>query len=138
AGERAAVIGCGLLAVDSLYLVTICFDWGPVALQHLLLIAGMLLLVKFYQERGALALAAGCFLLGLAMWDKALAIWALIGIGIAGIFTFPRQILGAITLRRVVISVLALGLGALPLLIYNVKQHWVTFRGNVAYDTSDI
>ena len=51
AGERAAVIGCGLLAADSLYLLTICFDWGPVALQHLLLICGMLLLFGFYQER---------------------------------------------------------------------------------------
>ena len=37
AGERSALIGCGLLAVDSMYLVTTCFDWGPVALQHLLL-----------------------------------------------------------------------------------------------------
>src|SRR5438874_619117 len=50
AGERAALIGCGLLAVDSLYLLTICFDWGPVALQHLLLLGGSLLLVRFYQE----------------------------------------------------------------------------------------
>src|SRR5262249_17795882 len=29
AGERAALIGCGLLATDSLYLLTTCFDWGP-------------------------------------------------------------------------------------------------------------
>src|ERR1035437_2924392 len=36
AGERAALFGCGLLAADSLYLLTTCFDWGPVALQHLL------------------------------------------------------------------------------------------------------
>jgi len=138
AGERAAVIGCGLLAVDSLYLLTICFDWGPVALQHLLLIGGMLLLVKFYQERGALALAGGCFLLGLAMWDKALAIWMLSGIGIAGISTFPRQILAVTTFRRVVISVLAFVLGALPLVIYNVKHPWATFRGNASYDAGDI
>src|SRR5438552_13749180 len=92
AGQRAAVIGCGLLAVDSVYLLTTCFDWGPVALQHLLLIGGMLLLTRFYQEGGAIPLAGGCFLLGLAMWDKALAIWTLSGIGIAGISVFPRQI----------------------------------------------
>jgi len=30
AGERAAVIGSTLLAADSLYLLTTCFDWGPV------------------------------------------------------------------------------------------------------------
>jgi hypothetical protein len=138
AGERAAVIGCGLLAVDSLYLLTICFDWGPVALQHLLLIGGMLLLVKFYQERGALALAGGWFLLGLAMWDKALAIWMLSGIGIAGISTFPRQIFAVTTFRRVLISLLAFVLGALPLVVYNVRQPLATFRGNISYETGDI
>ena len=42
AGDRAALIGCALLACDSLYLLTTCFDWGPVALQHLLLIGGAL------------------------------------------------------------------------------------------------
>ena len=138
AGERAAVIGCGLLAVDSLYLLTICFDWGPVALQHLLLLGGMLLLIKFYQERGGLALAGGWFLLGLAMWDKALAIWMLSGIGIAGMATFPRQILAVTTFRRVLISVWAFLLGALPLVIYNVKQPLATFRGNVTYQTGEI
>src|ERR1019366_7707405 len=33
AGQRAALFGCGLLATDSLYLLTTCLDWGPVALQ---------------------------------------------------------------------------------------------------------
>jgi hypothetical protein len=138
AGRRAAVVGCGLLAADSLYLITVCFDWGPVALQHLFLLAGMLLLMKFHQERSALALAGGWFLLGLGMWDKALAIWMLSGIGVAGLLTFPRQIFGAITLRRVGIAALAFSLGALPLIIYNYKQKLATFRGNVSYEPGDI
>jgi len=138
AGRRAAVIGCGLLATDSLYLITVCFDWGPVALQHLLLLSGLLLLMKFHLERGPVALAGGCFLLGLGMWDKALAIWMLSGIGIAGILTFPRQIFAAINLRRVAISALAFSLGALPLIVYNYKQNLATFRGNVSYETRDI
>ena len=138
AGERAAVIGCGLLAVDSLYLLTTCFDWGPVALQHLLLVAGLLLLMRFYQTRQDLALAGGSFLLGLAMWDKALAAWMLIGIGAAGILTFRRQIFGVTTIRRVATGGLAFALGALPLIIYNVDKKFVTFRSNVARDTSDI
>jgi len=138
AGKRAAIIGCGLLATDSLYLITVCFDWGPVALQHLLLLAGFLLLVKFYQEGSAAALAGGGFLLGLAMWDKALAIWMLSGIGVAGIVTFPRQIFGVMSMRRVAIATLSFGLGALPLIIYNYKESLATFRGNVSYDTGDI
>jgi 4-amino-4-deoxy-L-arabinose transferase-like glycosyltransferase len=138
AGERAAIIGCGLLAVDSLYLLTTCFDWGPVALQHLLLVAGLLLLVRFYQTSKDLALAGGAFLLGLAMWDKALAAWMLAGIGVAGILTFRRQIFGVTTIRRLSIAALAFALGALPLIVYNVDQRLVTFRSNVARDTSDI
>jgi len=138
AGERAALIGCGLLASDSLYLLTVCFDWGPVALQHLLLVSGMLLLLRFYQERSNFSLAAGCFLLGLAMWDKALAAWMLGGIGVAAIAIVPRQILGVITVRRAAIAVLAFALGALPLIIYNSAKRGVTFRSNTSWDTSDL
>ena len=138
AGERAATIGCGLLAADSLYLLTTCFDWGPVALQHLLLVAGILLLVRFYQTSQDLALAGGAFLLGLAMWDKALAAWMLSGIGVAAILTFGRPIFAVITLRRVATGALAFALGALPLIIYNADEKLVTFRSNMTRDTSDI
>ena len=136
AGDLAALIGCGLLAVDSMYLVTICFDWGPVALQHLLIASGALYIVRFFQERQPRWLFWGFFLLGLAMWDKALAVWLLSGMGIATLLTFPRQVLGAITRRNVGIAVLAFILGALPLLAYNSKHHWVTFRGNFHRDTT--
>jgi hypothetical protein len=138
AGVRAALFGCGLLAADSLYLLTTCFDWGPVALQHLLLIAGMLLLLGFYQQRSHRWLAWGCFLLGLAMWDKALATWMLGGMGLALIIVFPKQIVRVTTLRRVAISVLAFALGALPLIVYNINKPLATFRGNTTWDTSDL
>ena len=92
AGLRAACIGCCLLAADSLYLLTTCFDWGPVALQHLLVVGGVLLLMRFYQTLSSLSLAAGFFLLGLALWDKALGMWMLSGLGIAGILIFQREI----------------------------------------------
>jgi uncharacterized membrane protein len=49
-GNRAAVFGCALLAADSTFLLTNTFDWGPVALQHLLLVGAILLLVVFYQD----------------------------------------------------------------------------------------
>ena len=143
AGERAALIGSSLLAVDSEYLLTVCFDWGPVALQHLLLIGGMLLLTEFYQRRGSLALAGGFFLFGLALWDKALAVWMLSGIGVAAMVCFPRQILAVVTRRRVVICVLAFALGASPLIVYNADSYHATgqlptFAGNVRWDTRDI
>ena len=133
-GERAALIGCGLLAVDSTYLLTICYDWGPVALQHLLLIGGVLLLVRFYQTLSRVSLFFGFFLLGLGLWDKALAIWMLGGIGVAGIVVLNKFITRVTEKRDLAISALAFLLGALPLVIYNVGHHWTTFRGNVQMD----
>jgi 4-amino-4-deoxy-L-arabinose transferase-like glycosyltransferase len=138
AGVRASLFGCGLLATDTLYLLTTCFDWGPVALQHLLMVSGMLLLLGFYQRRSHFWLAWGCFLLGLAMWDKALAAWMLGGIGLALILVFPKQIVRVTTLRRVTIAVLAFALGALPLIVYNIEKPLATFRGNTSWDTSDL
>jgi 4-amino-4-deoxy-L-arabinose transferase-like glycosyltransferase len=138
AGERAAVVGCTLLAVDSAYLLTLCFDWGPVALQHLLLIGGMLAVLKFYQEKNDRLLAAGFFLFGLALWDKALAVWMLSGLGVATVLVFPRQLLGRFNRRRLAIGALAFVLGALPLLVYNARHHWVTFAGNFHRDTSEL
>ena len=138
AGNRAALIGCALLAVDSLYLLTSCFDWGPVALQHLLLAAGVLLVVQFHQEGRPLALAGGFFLLGLALWDKALAVWILSGLAVGGILTFPRQILAALTPRRIAIALGAFALGALPLLIYNVESRGGTFQGNFQAAPQDL
>jgi hypothetical protein len=138
AGRRAALFGCSLLAADSLYLLTTCFDWGPVALQHLLLAGGSLLLVGFYQTGSHRRLGWGWALLGLAMWDKALAVWMLAGMGVATAAILNKKIVGVITLRRVAISVICFSLGALPLLIYNVNNHWVTFRGNASWDTHDI
>ncbi len=138
AGVRAALVGCGLLAADSLYLLTICFDWGPVALQHLLLIAAMLLLLGFYQSPSHRWLAGGCFLLGLAMWDKALATWMIAGMGVALLAIFPKQLVSVITLRRVAIAVLAFALGALPLILYNIHNPLATFRGNTTWDTSEL
>ncbi len=129
AGERAALIGCGLLAADSMYLLTVCFDWGPVALQHLLLVGGLFLLLRFYQKGSQISLAAGFLLWGLAMWDKALAIWMLGAIGVAGLVVFPGQIFRVTTFRRVAISVAAFAIGALPLIVYNVETELSTFRG---------
>ncbi len=138
AGERAAVVGCCLLGSDTLYLLTSVFDWGPVALQHLLLVSGMLLMVCFYQQTSQRALAGGCFLFGLAMWDKALAWWVLSGVAVATAVVFWREIRKVASRRNSAIAVLAFLLGASPLLVYNRHSHWSTFRSNAAMDASDL
>jgi len=129
AGNRTAIIGCGLLAADSMYLLTVCFDWGPVALQHLLLVGGLSCccdsIRPVVNSRSPWGFCCGVWLCGI----KALAIWMLGAFGVAGLCVFPRQILRVTTFRRVAISVVAFGIGALPLIVYNVETQGRPFRG---------
>lgn len=122
-GTRAALIGIALLATDSLYLFTVRWDWGPVALQHLLLIFGL-----YALTRGWIAVAF--FVFGLAVWDKALFVWSLVGAGVAGLIVFPQQIRSRLTIRNIAVAVLAFLAGTYPLIRYNAKHEWVTFRTN--------
>jgi 4-amino-4-deoxy-L-arabinose transferase-like glycosyltransferase len=135
AGTRAAVVGACLLAADSDYLLTSVYDWGPVALQHVLLIGGVLLAVRYAQTRGSFALAGAFFLMGLAMWEKAIAIWLLSGMAIAAVVIYGRRLLELFTWRRAAIATSAFCLGALPLIIFNVHSNFETFRKNTVQDT---
>jgi len=133
-GDRAALIGCGILATDSIYLITNCNDWRPVALQHLLLLGGTLLALRFCENKKLWPLAGAFFLCGLALWDKALSIWMLSSMGLAAVLIFPRYLVALTTRRRVAIALLAFILGGFPLLRFNLKTHWSTFRGNFTRD----
>lgn len=135
AGMRAAVVGVCLLAVDSEYLLTSAYDWGPVALQHLLLIGGTLAAVRFCQTRRTLALAGAAFLFGLAMWDKALAIWLLSGMSVAALALYGRRLADLFTMKRAAIAALAFCVGALPLIAFNAQSGLATFRSNTSRDT---
>src|SRR5215469_7278822 len=104
AGDRAAAIAALLLSTDAVFLMTNTFDWGPVALQHLLLMAG---LVALQSKRTALAF----FLWGLGLWDKALLIWPLIGLGVAAAIVYPGELMRRVSSRRAVIATLAMALG---------------------------
>jgi hypothetical protein len=72
------------------------------------------------------------------MWDKALAVWMLSGIGVAAMAVFPQRILAVATKRTITRSVLGFALGVFPLLVFNLENQWQTFRGNISRDTSDI
>ena len=74
AGPRGALLAAVLLATDPTFLLTDTFDWGPVALQHLLVVSGCFLIA-----RGRLCW--GAFLFGLALWNKAIFLWTLAGLG---------------------------------------------------------
>ena len=51
AGLRAALTGAALLATDATYIITTRWDWGPVALQHLFTVGGVLSIVRFTETQ---------------------------------------------------------------------------------------
>jgi hypothetical protein len=59
-----------LIATDTSFILTTCFDWGLVALQHFLMIASLLLTLTFAASGTRLALFFGFFCFGLGMWTK--------------------------------------------------------------------
>jgi len=128
--RRAAWLATLLLATDAVYLLTTCFDWGPVALQHLFLILGLFLAVLFVETGSAFALGGAFFVFGLALWDKALFIWIFSGIIVATIALFPKEVWKRLTPRTAKIALLAICLGSLPLIIYNATHRLATYRSN--------
>ncbi len=130
-GQRAAWVGCILLATDTSFLLTTVHDWGPVVLQHLLLVAAMLLGVRWFQTSSSASLAGAAFCSGLAFWDKALFVWVFTGL-LAGCLLFARDIRRRLTWRRAALAAGALCLGALPLIVYNLtaSQRFATIRDN--------
>ncbi len=129
-GQRAAWIGALMLATDTLFILTTSFDWGPVALQHFLLVAGLVAMVQFHRSGrwGALALGAFCF--GLGIWDKALFAWPLGGVVVAGGFVFHRELWKRTTWRNAAVAGVAFAVGALPLILYNLNSNLATARSN--------
>ncbi len=137
AGTRAAIVGCFLLATDTIFLMTTLFDWGPVAIQHLALVAGCVQLVAFHRTGSRWSLACGFLALGLGLWDKAIFVWLLGGLAVAGLAVFPGAILKRLGVRNVACASIAFLLGAWPLLVYNARHHWTTFRSNTAISSGE-
>jgi len=135
ADRATALAGSALLATDGTYLYTSCFDWGPVVLQHLLSVTGVLALVQFHRTGRQRWLAGGFFLFGLALWDKALFGWALIGMGAAALCVFPRIILKYFRFNYLLIASVCFAIGAFPLLRYNVRSKGATLRASQGWST---
>jgi hypothetical protein len=132
-GRRAAIVGGFLLATGTMFTLTTCFDWGPVALQHVLLVSGMLLMLKFCTGGAPAALFFGFCCFGMGMWDKALFNWILAGLVVAAACVFPRELWRRLSIKSVSLAAAGFCLGALPLLAYNVTQGLPTFRSNSSF-----
>lgn len=129
-GSLPAIAASALLATDATFLYTTCFDWGPVALQHLLTVAGVFALVNYHHCGRLRWLAAGFFLFGLAAWDKALFGWTAMGLTISALILFPRRIFIHLKWKNLIVAAVCFSAGAFPLLRYNVRSHGETLRAS--------
>jgi hypothetical protein len=132
AGSQGALLAAILLATDPTFLLTDTFDWGPVALQHLLLVSGCLLIA-----RGRLSW--GAFLFGLALWNKAIFLWTLAGLVLAALLICQAAVRRIFADRRQCAwAVLAFVLGALPLLVFNVERPNSTLGDNAHFSFENV
>jgi hypothetical protein len=138
AGARAALAGCFLLATDTMFLLTTEFDWGPVAIQHLMLVAACFLLLRFAETGFVKCLFGGFLALGLGLWDKALFTWIVVGLAVAVLSVFPKEVFRRLSLRNLGVALAGLVLGASPLLIFNARNHWPTVRRHASFSMENI
>jgi len=154
ARPAAALIAAFLLATDPSFLLTNTFDWGPVAIGHLLLVTACFFLLRFQQrEYGMQDLALGFFFLGLGLWNKALMLWAIAGLTVAVLLVFRKEILflAGISMKRqavlppvsppargkvFVIGIAAFLLGALPFVLFNIRHPNATLGSNAHIETA--
>ena len=135
-GRRVAWVGGVLLATDTVYLLTTCYDWGPVALQHILVLAGMALVLKFTSTAKRSTLFWGFFWFGVALWDKALFLWLFSGLVVGAVAVFPRELWLRCTPKNLGLAAAGLLLGAAPLVAYNAVSNFETFRSNSSFALS--
>jgi len=135
-GRRTAIIGGLLLASDVSFLVGTTYDFGPIALLHCFMLAGIWLLLRFETTGSFKLLAAAFFLFGLALWHKALFIWMLSGLSVATTVVFPGRVLALWSPRRMAVAIIALCAGAFPLIYYNVESGGGTFRPSEVISTN--
>lgn len=125
-GEPVALLATGLLATDPSFVQTIRLDYGPVALAHFCKMAGLWQLSRWLDGGSRLRLAAGMFLFGLGVWDKANFIWFLAGLAVTAALLFPREALRR--WRALPLAVAALAAGAAPFLLYNATHAGQTWQ----------
>jgi 4-amino-4-deoxy-L-arabinose transferase-like glycosyltransferase len=138
AGPRAAAIAAVLLATDTMFLMTDTFDWGPVALQHILLMGGLVAFDRWLRNASTRWLALAFFLWGLGLWDKALLAWPLGGLALASICIYPRETLRRLRPVPLAIALVAFLIGAAPLVDFNVAMHGQTATQNAHFTVDDL
>ncbi|HAX43740.1 MAG TPA: hypothetical protein DCY80_14430 [Solibacterales bacterium] len=135
AGTKAALLTGLLLATDAIYLLTSVFDWGPVALQHLLFAGALYAGVRYREQARVRWMAVMALCAGLALWDKAIIVWLLAGFGVSALVVLRGEVMVAARNRRLALAaVLGFVIGAAPFLYYNKIHPLRTFTSSTEMD----
>lgn len=137
AGRHAAWLGAALLAVDPSFVLSDAIDFGPVAFSICLKVAALLLIVRFVQDGGVGNVAGAGFVLGLAIWDKAIFGWVLVGLLVAAGVVYPREVGSRLNRKVIAAGSAAFLIGALPLVLYNLERPLETLRSNAKYSSAN-
>lgn len=149
AGDRAAWLSTALLTTDALFLLTNTFDWGPVAIEHLLVVSGAACLARFAQRALALSeraqlprdvtrdLAVGFFLFGLALWNKAIFLWALSGVSVAASVVYWTHLRRLASRTTLLIAACAFLAGCSPFMVFNLYRPNATLGTNAHLENPD-
>jgi 4-amino-4-deoxy-L-arabinose transferase-like glycosyltransferase len=135
-GAVTAVAAAWLTATDPTYLFTTRLDWGPVVIQRFCLVFGCFLIVRWHQEKQGRFAFAAFFIFGVALFDKISFHWLLVGLGVAALAVFPRELWQAIRGRALVLAVAGLMLGASPFLYYHRVQPAEKTSLGVSFETN--
>jgi len=136
--EWAALLGLLLLATDTNYLLSALYDWGPVALQHLFWCGMLYAGVRYAQEKKPLWLGFASACVGLALWDKAICLWLIIGFSASLLVFYARPVLALARQPRLAgVAVLAFVFGALPFISYNEQNAMKTFTANSGWTADE-
>lgn len=130
AGTNVARLVGLLAAFDTTFVFCTTYDWGPASLQLLLLGVAAMALVRFHETRSTIWTAVFGFCVGLAIWNKALAIWLIAAFGMVLLLFAPRLLAHGLRLRPLAAAILCFLLGAFPFLAWNKKTHFSHVGGN--------
>ena len=111
---RIALAATWLAASDPLFVLTTRLDWGPVVIQRLLLMLGCLLVLRWAQQGGAWQLVVAFLAFGIGVFDKATFLFLMVGLAVATVFGFPRELIRGLRNKWAVAAMLAFGIGSLP------------------------
>jgi hypothetical protein len=127
-GIPVAIASAALLGLNTLFLLTNVFDWGPVAFLMLGSVLFVALLARFDESSDRRHLALAFLVAGGMVWYKAIFAFLLGGLAAAYVVVYRKEALRACTARNLLVAVAAFSVGASPLICFNVRSRGATVR----------